>query len=204
MVISYKYRGCCELKTENSKLHEEKREKILALCEENLPALYRTALRMTRNSADAEDLVQETFLKAFRSSDQFDESYNGKGWLFKILTNNFIDRYRKKQKKPYEMEYGDITDVFINREGEFNENSRFADPEEEFFKKFVSEDVKNAIEKLPEYYRLPVVLTDIEGFSYQEVAKILDAPIGTIMSRLYRGRKILRQHLLDYVSTRKN
>lgn len=192
------------MKENSDKLHSEKKEKILALCEENLPALYRTALRMTRNSADAEDLVQDTFLKAFRSSDQYDENYNGKGWLFKILTNNFIDHYRKKQKKPYEMEYGDVTDVFINREGEYNENSRFADPEEEFFKKFVSEDVKNAIEKLPEYYRLPVVLTDIEGFSYQEVAKILDAPIGTVMSRLYRGRKILRQYLLDYVTSQKN
>jgi RNA polymerase sigma-70 factor (ECF subfamily) len=180
-------------------VRQEKKNKILKLCEENLPALYRTALRMTHNSADAEDLVQETFLKAFRSSDQYDDSYNGKGWLFKILTNNFIDRYRKKQKKPFEMEYGDVTDVFINREGDYNENSRFINPEEEFFKKFVSEDVKNAIEKLPEYYRLPVILTDIEGFSYNEVAKILDTPIGTVMSRLYRGRKMLRQYLLDYI-----
>jgi RNA polymerase sigma-70 factor (ECF subfamily) len=190
-----------ELAEDKEKARQEKKEKILKLCEENLPALYRTALRMTHNAADAEDLVQETFLKAFRSLDQFDESYNGKGWLFKILTNNFIDRYRKKQKKPFEVEYGDVTDVFINREGDYNENSRFIDPEEEFFKKFVSEDVKAAIEKLPEYYRLPVILTDIEGFSYHEVAKILDTPIGTVMSRLYRGRKMLRQYLLDYVTS---
>jgi RNA polymerase sigma-70 factor (ECF subfamily) len=192
--------GLIELTEDKEKIRQEKKDKILKLCEENLPALYRTALRMTHNSADAEDLVQETFLKAFRSSDQYDESYNGKGWLFKILTNNFIDRYRKKQKKPFEMEYGEVTDVFINREGDYNENSRFIDPEEEFFKKFVSEDVKSAIEKLPEYYRLPVILTDIEGFSYNEVAKILDTPIGTVMSRLYRGRKMLRQYLLDYIT----
>ncbi len=177
---------------------EEKKKALLELAEENLPALYRTALRMTRNPADAEDLVQETFLKAFRSVGQFDLSFNGKGWLFKILTNNYIDRYRKAQKKPQEMEYNEVTDVFISRDGNYNELNRFDDPEADFFKKFIIEDVKKAIDNLPEYYRLPVLLTDIEGFSYQEVAKMLDAPIGTVMSRLFRGRKLLRKHLLDY------
>jgi len=184
--------------SEKKSKKNDKREKLIALCEENFSALYRTALRMTKNHSDAEDLVQETFLKAFRSIDHFDESYNGRGWLFRILTNSYIDRYRKAKKKPTKMEYSDVTDVFISRDGQYNEKSRFDDPEEAFFKKYVIEDVKRAIENLPEYYRLPVLLTDIEGFSYQEVADMLDTPIGTVMSRLYRGRKLLRKFLLDY------
>lgn len=187
---------------------EDKKAKLLVLCEENFPALYRTAYRMTNNPSDAEDLVQETFLKAFRSVHQFDESFNGRGWLFKILTNNFIDRYRKAQKKPQELEYNEITDVFISRDGKYNELNRFDDPESEFFRKFIIEDVQKAISNLPEYYRLPVLLTDIEGFSYQDVAVMLDAPIGTVMSRLFRGRKLLRKHLLSYfneqISTRES
>lgn len=183
---------------QQDEIREQKREKLLQLCEDNFPALYRTALRMTRNQGDAEDLVQETFLKAFRSVDMFDENYNGRGWLFKILTNNYIDKYRKSKKQPQELEYSDVTDVFISREGEYNENPRFENPEDEFFKKFIKQDVQKAIDDLPEYYRLPVLLIDIEGFSYQDVSTILDIPIGTIMSRLYRGRKLLRKSLMDY------
>ena len=186
--------------TSTNEALEAKKDKVLQLCEENFPALYRTALRMTHNASDAEDLVQDTFLKAFRSVEQFDENFNGKGWLFKILTNNYIDRYRKAQKRPQEMEYNDVTDVFISRDGDYNEQNRFSDPEEEFFKNILVDDVRKGIDNLPEYYRLPVLLADIEGLSYQEVASMLDTPIGTVMSRLYRGRKLLRKSLLEYIS----
>jgi RNA polymerase sigma-70 factor (ECF subfamily) len=161
------------------------------------PQLYSTALRMTRNHAEAEDLVQETFLKAYRAYDTFREGTNLKAWLYRILTNSYINRYRRRMRRPAETDLGDVEELYLYRRlGESAEVAPSA--EEEVLDRFVDEDVKEALESLPEHFRLPVLLADVEGFSYKEIAEIMDVPIGTVMSRLHRGRKSLQQALWKY------
>jgi len=158
------------------------------------PQLYSAALRMTRNPTDAEDVLQETFLKAYRAYDTFEEGTNLRAWLYRILTNTYINRYRKQQRRPSEVELGELQDVYLYRRlGE--EAGASVSAEEEVLDRFVDTDVKDALEALPERFRLPVVLADVDGFSYKEIAAILDIPIGTVMSRLHRGRKALQQKL---------
>ena len=170
-----------------------------SLCLDNINGLYSAALRMTRNPEDAEDLVQETYLKAVRSAHLFDESLNGRAWLFKILTNSFRDRYRKKVKSPRSVEIDDVGEFLLyDQISESFPEKKPGQSIEEFMRKFLDDDVKAAIEQLPEQFRLVVVLSDIEGFSYKEIAEIIDAPIGTVMSRLFRGRKLLQKELWDY------
>ena len=163
------------------------------------PQLYSAALRMTRNPADAEDVVQETFLKAYRGYHTFQEGTNLKAWLYRILTNTYINRYRKKTRRPQEVELGELEDLYLykrlNESGSTGGASRSA--EEEVLEQFGDSDVRGAVEALPEHFRLPVLLADVEGFSYKEIAEILDVPIGTVMSRLHRGRKQLQQRLFD-------
>ncbi|MEN8239480.1 MAG: sigma-70 family RNA polymerase sigma factor [Actinomycetota bacterium] len=156
--------------------------------------LYSAALRMTRNPADAEDVVQETYLKAYRAYDSFQEGTNLKAWLYRILTNTYINKYRKAQRRPHEVELGELQDLYLyKRLGEQSGASMSA--ETEALDMFVDDDIVAAIESLPENFRLPVLYADVEGFSYKEIAEILDVPIGTVMSRLHRGRKALQRKL---------
>ena len=163
--------------------------------------LYSAALRMTRNPADAEDVVQETYLKAYRAYATFKEGTNLKAWLYRILTNTYINRYRKKQRRPSEVELGELQDLYLYRRlGEVSGASQSA--EEEALDQFVDADVKQALESLPEHFRMPVLLADVDGFSYKEIAEIIDVPIGTVMSRLHRGRKALQKKLWSVAEER--
>ena len=167
------------------------------------PQLYSAALRMTRNPADAEDVVQETYLKAYRAYDSFEAGTNLKAWLYRILTNTYINRYRKKQRRPNEVELGEIEDLYLyKRIGSAETGRASRSAETEVLDTFVDEDVRNAIESFPEHFRMPVLLADVEGFAYKEIAEILDVPIGTVMSRLHRGRKSLQKALWEFAQER--
>ncbi len=164
-------------------------------------SLYSTALRMTRNASDAEDLVQETYLKAFRSFGSFEEGTNLKAWLFRILTNTFINTYRSKQRRPQESDLRSVEDLFLYKR--LPTLAGLSDSaEEQLLDLFPAAEVRAAIENLPETFLLPMLLNDVEGFSYKEVADILEVPIGTVMSRLHRGRKTMQEALYDYASKR--
>lgn len=160
-------------------------------------SLYNTAYRMTRNAQDAEDLVQETYLKAYRYYDKFQEGTNFKAWLFKILKNTFINHYRKKQQAPPQSDFADIEDAFETQVSQ-EAVGKIKSPEEELLEDVLDEDVQRALDSLPPDYRMAVILADLEGFSYKEIAEILELPLGTVMSRLYRGRKLLETAMLDY------
>jgi len=163
--------------------------------------LYAAAMRMTRNPADAEDLVQETFLRAYRGFGGFTEGTNLKAWLYRILTNTFINSYRSKQRRPQETALDEGEDLFLFRRLGGLEAARASrSAEDELMDFFTDGEVKAAVEALPENFRMAVLLADVEGFSYKEIAEILDIPIGTVMSRLHRGRKALQRALYDYAS----
>ena len=166
-----------------------------------LPSLYGAALRMTRDPTDAEDLVQDTYLRAFRGFASFQEGTNLKAWLYRILTNSFINTYRKNQRQPQTVEGPDDVDEWylFDRLGARNV---VASAEEEVLDGLPDDEVKQALESLPENFRLPVLLADVEGFSYKEIAEIMGTPIGTVMSRLHRGRKALEKALWDTAEER--
>ena len=167
-----------------------------------LDALYRTGLRMTRSEAEAEDLVQETYIRAFRSRDQFTPGTNLKAWLFRILTNTFINQYRRKAARPETTELDDVEESILYRHmRDVSPGSSSPDPERELIDKTLSSEVKEALEALPEKFRTTLLL-DVEGFSYKEIAEVLDIPIGTVMSRLHRGRKFLQKRLYDVARDR--
>jgi RNA polymerase sigma-70 factor (ECF subfamily) len=167
-------------------------------------SLYSAAMRMTRNSADAEDLVQETYLKAYRAYGSFQEGTNLKSWLYKILTNTFINAYRSKRRRPVETEVDDVEDLYLyHRLGGLEAANAGRSAEDLVMEQFSEAEVKAAVEALPEAFRLAVVLADVEGFSYKEIAEILDVPIGTVMSRLHRGRKALQKALGTYMGQRR-
>jgi RNA polymerase sigma-70 factor (ECF subfamily) len=166
---------------------------------EHMSSLYTAALRMTRNSADAEDLVQETYLKAYRAFGTFQEGTNLKAWLYKILTNTFINRYRAKKRRPEETDLEDVEDLYLYRRlGGLEAATAGRSAEEEVLERFTDTEVKEALESLPENFRMAVLMADVEGFSYKEIADILDIPIGTVMSRLHRGRKALQKALFEF------
>ncbi len=170
---------------------------------EYMPALYSAALRMTRNGADAEDLVQETYLKAYRGFGGFQDGTNLKAWLYRILTNTFINSYRSKKRRPDETELDEVEDLYLYRRLGGLEAARASrSAEDELMDWFTDTEVKDAIEDLPDQFRMAVLLADVEGFSYKEIAEILDIPIGTVMSRLHRGRKSLQKQLYDYALQR--
>jgi len=162
----------------------------------HMDALLRTALRMTKNQSDAEDLVQETMVKAYRFWDKFEPGSNCRAWLFKIMTNIFINNYRSKSRTPVSVNVDDIDDDFLY--GQLADLPPGEDPEHRLFAKIFDDDVKKAIEELPDDFRLVVVLSFLEGFSYQEIADIADLQLGTVKSRLHRGRKLLQKQLYEY------
>jgi RNA polymerase sigma-70 factor (ECF subfamily) len=166
-----------------------------------LPSLYGAALRMTRNPADAEDLLQETTLRAYRGFASFQEGTNLKAWLYRILTNSFINTYRKKQREPKTVEGPEDLDEWFLFD-RLGAQSVARSAEEDVLANIPDAAVKEALESIPENFRMAVLLADVEGFSYKEIAEITGVPIGTVMSRLHRGRKALEKALYGVAKER--
>jgi RNA polymerase sigma-70 factor (ECF subfamily) len=163
---------------------------------EFMSPLYAAALRMTRNPADAQDLVQETYLKAYRGYGGFQQGTNLKAWLYRILTNTYINTYRAKKRRPDETELDDVEELFLYRRMGSRDADRSA--EDVALDWITDDEVKGALESLPDTFRMTVLLADVEGFSYKEIAEITDVPIGTVMSRLHRGRRALQKALYEF------
>ena len=167
------------------------------------PQLFSTALRMTRNRSDAEDLVQETYIKGWRSFHTFQEGTNLRAWLFRIMTNTYINKYNAKKRKGTEVELDDVEELFLyKRLGSIDQSQLSSSAEDQMLDLFTDDEVKNALESLPEDFRIPVLLSDVDGFAYKEIAEMLEIPIGTVMSRLHRGRKAMQKMLYEYARDR--
>lgn len=163
----------------------------------HIEELFCTALRLTKNEKAAEDLVQEAYLKAFTYFDRFEKDTNCRAWLFKILTNTFINNYRRAVKEREILSQENLPTIeenFFSRD----RVNYYQNPEKGLFKRLISDDIKIALENLPLEFRMVVVLADLQEFSYKEIADVLQCPVGTVMSRLFRGRKIMRKQLLDF------
>ena len=173
------------------------------LAMEHMPALYSAALRMTRNPADAEDLVQETYLRAYRAFGGFTEGTNLRAWLYRILTNTYINSYRAAKRRPEIADVEDVEDLYLYRRlGPRSTARPAAAPRTRRSTSFTDDEVKAAIESLPDAFRIAVLLADVEGFSYKEIAEITDVPIGTVMSRIHRGRRALQKALHEFAESR--
>lgn len=183
------------MKTGDHRKHEEFERVALV----HLHSLYHMALRFTRNAADAEDLLQDTYVRAFRFFDRYQPGTNAKAWLFKILRNGFINRYHKAQKRPDEVDFSKIEGIF---ESLLEPPQRVPGPEEEMLARSLDEPIEDALRALPEEYRSVLLLAVVEGFSYREIAATLDCPMGTVMSRLHRARKHMKSRLLNYARER--
>ena len=175
------------------------KEKFTADAMQYAPQLFSTALRMTRNRSDAEDLVQETYIKGWRSFQTFQEGTNLRAWLFRIMTNTYINKYNAQKRKGTEVELDDVEELFLyKRLGSIDQSQLSSSAEDQMLDLFTDDEVKNALESLPEDFRIPVLLSDVDGFAYKEIAEMLEIPIGTVMSRLHRGRKAMQKMLYEY------
>ena len=167
------------------------------------PQLFSTALRMTRSRSDAEDLVQETYIKGWRSFHTFQEGTNLRAWLFRIMTNTYINKYNAQKRKGTEVELDDVEELFLyKRLGSIDQSQLSSSAEDQMLELFTDDEVKSALEDLPEDFRIPVLLSDVDGFSYKEISEMLEIPIGTVMSRLHRGRKAMQKMLYEYARER--
>jgi RNA polymerase sigma-70 factor (ECF subfamily) len=179
---------------------------VRALFEEQalqyMDQLYAAAMRMTRNPADAADLVQETYVKAYQAFGQFQQGTNLKAWLYRIQTNTFINNYRKNQRNPYQGTIDDLEDWQLGGAESVTQSSSTRSAEAEAIDHLPDSAVKEALQAVPEDFRMAVYFADVEGFSYQEIADIMKTPVGTVMSRLHRGRRMLRELLADYARDR--
>ncbi len=185
---------------QDERAQEELRARFEAEAMPLLSGMYSAAFRLTRNAADAEDLVQETFLRAYRGFHQFQPGTNLKAWLYRILTNTFINNYRKRQREPQTVSDEDVEDWYLY--SKLAERGAEPSAETSVIESLPDEDVQEALSSLPDQFRIAVLLADVEGFSYKEIAEITDVPIGTVMSRLHRGRKALEKRLWDVVRER--
>ncbi len=176
---------------------KETRQEFEKACLEHLDPLYASALKLTRSAHDAEELVQDTYLKAFRFADKFEWGTNLKAWLFRIQTNAFINEYRHKRHERRYLERAATEPIY---DEVFNKEARAysTNPEAHAFTRFFKEDLDRALEELPDDFRTVIVLSDLNGFSYKEIAKIVGCPVGTVMSRLHRGRRLLQRELVDH------
>ena len=178
---------------------DRSRKEFEELALRHLDGLYAAALRLSRNARDAEDLVQDTALRAYRFFDKFERGTNFKAWLFKILTNTFINRYRRSAKERSIVE-GEDRDSVQDRVASRDVAEQAADPERYYLDRVLSDDVLAAIDSVPVDFRLAVILADLQDFSYKEIADILEVPVGTVMSRLFRGRRLLQKKLAEYAT----
>jgi RNA polymerase sigma-70 factor (ECF subfamily) len=181
--------------TPTSKKHREFERETLP----HTGLLYNYALRMTNRPADAEDLLQETFLKAYRFWDKYEQGTNIRAWLFRIMKNSYINRYRKETKEPAMVDYGEVEPYYATVRADSADAN---DLQETVYGNLLDDDVSGAVAALPEDFRTVVILCDIEGLSYEEIAEFINIPLGTVRSRLHRGRKLLRDRLLTYARKR--
>ncbi|HYX08731.1 MAG TPA: sigma-70 family RNA polymerase sigma factor [Bacteroidales bacterium] len=184
-----------ELTKEEVQKQEDFEEEIIP----HLDAMYNFALRLTSDPSDAEDLVQDTIVKAFRFFSSYEKGTNAKAWLFRILKNSYINNYRKQSKQPNQVDYDEVATFYETIRAERTDTS---DLEDKMFRDLIDDDISNALEELPEDFRTVVLLCDVEGFTYEEIANMLDVPIGTIRSRLHRGRNLLKSQLMEYAKER--
>ena len=184
-----------ELTIEEVQKQEDFQEEIIP----HLDAMYNFALRLTSDPNDAEDLVQDTIVKAFRFFSSYEKGTNAKAWLFRILKNSYINKYRKQSKQPSQVDYDEVSSFYETIRADRTDTS---DLEDRMFRELIDDDISNALEELPEDFRTVVLLCDVEGFTYEEIANMLDVPIGTIRSRLHRGRNLLKAQLVEYAEER--